>query len=561
MSQRQYKEFDDFVEAGLKNLSSRQECGRIVKQHPTERFDFILLFEDDPRNWSGRLSIEKGIHWFLRKRIIDIVGIEGAFPGYVNTTKMTSFPVPEVKGDVALYFLKDLKINAGEYCHAIFEKPYYTSFYLCGVDDPNLYNKSLELFRSQNMPAFASLHKMRAVRMLDNLLYRMEELDRQRAALICSGKLPDFICEEMEKQDISYARIRPRISEPSDFVKYGKLIRGELSPLEKLLCDNMREDSSNKEDEEIAWKTTEDIVTAKVPKRERIQTYVPRCVQKLAFRLTVMLSKNTKTAAVICPPSMFLSFKKKEFALFVPVPYDEEDLFLRAGMGLDPVGPPSREVLTFFSHGNTHFRMQQYDDAIVDYTRAIDIDSAFVQAYFYRGATYDTVQRYDKAIADYTRAIEIDSTYAEAYINRGATYDTVQRYDEAIADYTRAIEIDSTYAEAYINRGITYGNQYLYHQALEDYNHATQLDPINTRAYINRGTCYDRLHDYDQALADYKHAIQLDPTDALAYLNTGALFVNRGKLRKGLRYLEKAAQLGDQRGAQYAAQVRQKLFF
>jgi hypothetical protein len=39
----------------------------------------------------------------------------------------------------------------------------------------------------------------------------------------------------------------------------------------------------------------------------------------------------------------------------------------------------------------------------------------------------------------------------------------------------------------------------------------------------------------------------------------GALFANRGQLREALPYVEKAAQLGDPKGAQYAAQARQML--
>jgi tetratricopeptide (TPR) repeat protein len=50
-------------------------------------------------------------------------------------------------------------------------------------------------------------------------------------------------------------------------------------------------------------------------------------------------------------------------------------------------------------------------------------------------------KQYDKAIADYTKAIELDSNYADAYCNRGSVYNTLQQYEKAVADYTKAIEL------------------------------------------------------------------------------------------------------------------------
>ena len=61
------------------------------------------------------------------------------------------------------------------------------------------------------------------------------------------------------------------------------------------------------------------------------------------------------------------------------------------------------------------------------------------------------------AIVDYTKAIEIDSNYVEAYRKRGLAKETLKDYSGAIVDYTKAIEIDPNYAPAYRDRGIAKG--------------------------------------------------------------------------------------------------------
>jgi tetratricopeptide (TPR) repeat protein len=43
-------------------------------------------------------------------------------------------------------------------------------------------------------------------------------------------------------------------------------------------------------------------------------------------------------------------------------------------------------------------------------------------AYYDRGVDYYRKGQYDKAISDFNRALEINPRYAEAYINRGITY-------------------------------------------------------------------------------------------------------------------------------------------
>ena len=60
---------------------------------------------------------------------------------------------------------------------------------------------------------------------------------------------------------------------------------------------------------------------------------------------------------------------------------------------------------------------------------------------------------YQGAIADYTRAIEINPQNVDAYYNRGLAKDDSGDYEGAIADYTKAIEINPELAIAYANRG------------------------------------------------------------------------------------------------------------
>ena len=98
-----------------------EEFGTIKDLYEGNGDHLVILFEDKPYNWSARLNIGEMLTILLDLRIPGILLTDGAH-GYINTTKMSTFPVPEVKKEVADYLVKQLKISPTEYCHALYSK-------------------------------------------------------------------------------------------------------------------------------------------------------------------------------------------------------------------------------------------------------------------------------------------------------------------------------------------------------------------------------------------------------------------------------------------------------
>ena len=61
--------------------------------------------------------------------------------------------------------------------------------------------------------------------------------------------------------------------------------------------------------------------------------------------------------------------------------------------------------------------------------------------------TYLMTDRDDNALADFSEAIELDSASATAYAFRGLAYEAMGREQDAAADYSRAVELEPGFSD------------------------------------------------------------------------------------------------------------------
>ena len=92
-----------------------------------------------------------------------------------------------------------------------------------------------------------------------------------------------------------------------------------------------------------------------------------------------------------------------------------------------------------------------YKSAIIYLNKIIEIEPNDVRFYISRG-TFKEHESCEDAIEDYTKAIEIDPNYHFAYFNRARVKYELGDYQGAIDDYSKIIEINPNHAFAYSNR-------------------------------------------------------------------------------------------------------------
>ena len=108
-------------------------------------------------------------------------------------------------------------------------------------------------------------------------------------------------------------------------------------------------------------------------------------------------------------------------------------------------------------------------------TQQMQLKSNDAEVYNNRGFAYCQIGQYDQAISDFSKAIEINPRLAHAYNNRGWAYIKKWQYDQAVSDFNKTIEIDPGFVEAYFNRAIVYFLVEEYDKSLLDVIKAQQL--------------------------------------------------------------------------------------
>lgn len=118
---------------------------------------------------------------------------------------------------------------------------------------------------------------------------------------------------------------------------------------------------------------------------------------------------------------------------------------------------------------------KDYQGAIEDYTKAIELNPQFVEAYIKRGATLFKMGDARGGLKDCSEALRLNPDSSEAYYYQGRARYRLGYTQAAIDAYTAAIAKEADLAQAYYHRGLANNDLKELTNAAEDLQKAAQL--------------------------------------------------------------------------------------
>lgn len=205
------------------------------------------------------------------------------------------------------------------------------------------------------------------------------------------------------------------------------------------------------------------------------------------------------------------------------------------------------------ARGKRLFDEKKYEEAIGEFTEAVNADGGRAEPYHRRALCRVNMQRYEDALPDFVKAVELDPSNPEIRKHHSLALSNLGRWDEAIAVLEAALKLspaDPTEyhdlaARNYSNRAKGNADAGRWDLALPDLSAAIRHDSKPAIYYRQRGASHFNLKQFEPAVADFTAAIEREPKEPSYYQFRGEAYKALGKQKEADADFEQARRLAN----------------
>ncbi|MCH7780875.1 MAG: protein kinase, partial [Acidobacteria bacterium] len=183
-----------------------------------------------------------------------------------------------------------------------------------------------------------------------------------------------------------------------------------------------------------------------------------------------------------------------------------------------------------------------FDGAIADFERAIELNPNYAMAYMWYGRLMISRDP-ERSLSLFRQALELDPLSPLIHVNIAGHLERAGEYEEALKSYQRAVEIDPGFAIGYGAIASLYEDVFgRLDEAIHWSERAVASDPGNLGLRLSLGTRLQNRGRFDDALEVFRETIDLDPGFVRAYRAIAELHLVRGRLDEAIRWNHEAHQ-------------------
>lgn len=190
--------------------------------------------------------------------------------------------------------------------------------------------------------------------------------------------------------------------------------------------------------------------------------------------------------------------------------------------------------------GHVHRQNQLLQQAIDDFTRAIEKDPHMVEALVNRGYVRNDMQDARAAIRDFEPALKMSPDNGIAHLGMAYSYLQLHQSREALEETGRAEKFTGEIGATHMARATAYRQMRVLNKAEAEYRLALKFAPDDLRIYEALADTLYHAHRYPQAITELDTALQLSPDDPFIYANLAAAHAQLHQRPQALQYIEGA---------------------
>lgn len=168
------------------------------------------------------------------------------------------------------------------------------------------------------------------------------------------------------------------------------------------------------------------------------------------------------------------------------------------------------DCYSWAGYGRLLFQQKDYDEALVSYLKAVDLDCVDLELFIEIGDIFRIQYDFEKALDWYRKAALEFPTEPLPLLMEGITFYEQQEYSTAIEVFFQAKERKET-ADIYGWIGRTYTRLEETEEAIGAYNKAIGLNTKSIKYYLPLGLLYENKGEFALAKALYEQGLKFDP--------------------------------------------------
>jgi tetratricopeptide (TPR) repeat protein len=211
----------------------------------------------------------------------------------------------------------------------------------------------------------------------------------------------------------------------------------------------------------------------------------------------------------------------------------------------DPILSNDRDLALI--SGYLHVRDGKSQEALADFTRAVERDPKMTTGYVNRGFVLNDLHQAGKAVKDFQTAIQLQPDYGEAHL--GLAYADLQlhRPKPALAQLDAAQKILGESHAWHLARAEGFRQEQDFAHAEPEYRAALRETPNDLPTQLAYADTLYRMRRFQQAIAALVVAEKLSPNDAAIYALKAQVHAKEGLRQETLRDIQLAEQYGNDR--------------
>jgi len=197
----------------------------------------------------------------------------------------------------------------------------------------------------------------------------------------------------------------------------------------------------------------------------------------------------------------------------------------------------------------------KYEDAIEQYTHAIELKPTNIDLYTARGKALEEINKYEEAYADFEKAQVFDPKDEDVLYLLGRVSNKMDNYEQALTHLNRASSVAKRDARIYPEKVKSLLELGKYEQALKVSDTAMLFreDDLN---YYQRGLVYEKLNNDELARKDFEKAVSKNKKFSEARLALANLLTRSGKLDEAMEHCSEVIANNDRNTDAYLARSR-----